>query len=212
MVGYLTYADTRFPQLGDRLAPPLKGADLWCAAGDAATPGSGGSLPPSVRAQLCLLFVRNCGVRRAHHCQLGHRWLSLLEQELGQGCCFCHLPALSPDPTTPDFLNSLLSWWVSATCSQLLFLVFPWTRLTLWVPIWLASWLANRNLVLQTRIAGWEQGLASGYFQGDSGLKARAVWKSPKGMNEVAKGFTVCSVTHKTPHGRDLETQHLMKL
>ena len=31
-------------------------------------------------------------------------------------------------------------------------------------------------------------------------------------MNEVAKGFTVCNVIHKTPHERDLETQHLMKL
>ena len=133
--------------------------NLWCAARDAVTPGSGGSLPPSLcRAQLCLFFVRNRGVRRAHHRQPGDRWLSLLEQELGQGCCFRHLPAPEPRPNHSR-LSELLAVVVSVSD------LFPSPVLGLSSdqadPVGSSmagrSQLANRNLVLQTRIAGWEQ-------------------------------------------------------
>lgn len=35
---------------------------------------------------------------RAHHCQPGHGWLTLLEQELGQGCGLRHFTPYQPRP------------------------------------------------------------------------------------------------------------------
>lgn len=52
------------------------------------------------------------------------------------------------------------------------------------------SWLANRNLVLQTRIAGWEQGVSIWILSGGFWVKSQGRFEShPKGMNEVAKRF-----------------------
>ena len=52
------------------------------------------------------------------------------------------------------------------------------------------SQLASRNLVLQTRIAGWEQGVSILILSRGSWVKNQGHLESqPKGMNEVAKGF-----------------------
>ena len=192
MAGVFDFPRHPFPRLWDRPAPPLKGCWTWGMLPGCRDPGSGGFLPASLCwAQLCLLFVRNRGIRWAHHCQLGDWRLSLLEQELGQGCCLCHLPAPEPRPDHPR-LSELLAVMVSVGD------LFPSPVLGLSSdqadPVGSStagqSQLASRNLVLQTRIAGWEQGVSILILSRGSWVKNQGHLESqPKGMNEVAKGF-----------------------
>lgn len=70
----------------------------------------------------CLTVVpfRFCGFWGANHSQSGHWWLSLLEQELGQSSCLCHLPTaeswpLNPRPPEHTPFLVRLEWMTSAS-------------------------------------------------------------------------------------------------
>lgn len=70
----------------------------------------------------CLTVVpsRFCGFWGANHSQSGHWRLSLLEQELGQSSCLCHLPTaeswpLNPRPPEHTPFLVRLEWMTSAS-------------------------------------------------------------------------------------------------
>lgn len=65
-------------------------------------------------------LCRFCGVRGAHFRQLGHRWDSLLEQELGKGRRLRHLSATQPwshHSRLPQ-LSAVMVWHTFRACAS----------------------------------------------------------------------------------------------